>query len=44
LLQNRILNGEVVLSLEKRLPGFDLLLAVIVLNGSNLMNEHQPAG
>jgi len=39
-----MLNGEVVLILEKRLPGFDLLLDAIILNGINLMNEHQPNG
>jgi len=26
------------------LPRFDLLLSAIILNDSNLMNEHQPTG
>ena len=38
------LNGEVGLILEKPLPRFDLLLAAIILNGSNLIIEHQRPG
>ena len=36
--------GEVGLILEKTLPKIDLLLAAIILNGSNLMTERQRPG
>jgi hypothetical protein len=42
--QKEVLNGEVGLILEKTLPQIDLLLAAIILNGSNLMSVHQRPG
>ena len=42
--QKEVLNGEVGLISEKTLPKIDLLLAAIILNGSNLMIEHQRLG
>ena len=39
--QEEVLNGEVGLILEKKLLKTDLLLSTIILNGSNLMKEHQ---
>jgi hypothetical protein len=38
------LNGEVDQILEKTLLRFDLLLAAVILNDTNLMIEHQRPG
>ena len=37
----KVPNGEVGSIFKKTLSRFELLLAVIILNGSNLMSEHQ---
>ncbi len=42
--QKEVVNGQVGLILEKTLLKIDLLLAAIILNGSNLINEHQRPG
>jgi len=39
-----MLYGEVGLILEKTLPKIDLLMAAIIMNGMNLMSEHQRPG
>ena len=39
--QKEVLSGEVGLILEKTLPEIVLLLIAIIMNGSNLMSEHQ---
>ncbi len=39
--QEEVLNGEVGLILEKMLSKTDLLLSTTILNGNNLMKEHQ---